>query len=321
MSNFDTQQAACSLTELSDLVIYRATGADAVSFLHGQLTNDVTGLPAGKAALAGYCTPKGRLLATLVYWQDHTAQEPSVYLMLKQDLAQAVIKRLAMFVLRAKVHFDPVPTTVLGAAASGPAHSLPAGLPANPWQYTHTSQGFLLRVPDNETPRWWWVPDQNAELPVADQTDTALQCWQAADIRAGLPWVTAGTQDTFIPQTLNLDLIDGVSFTKGCYPGQEVVARAHYRGTVKRRMAAGQTWLPASGQPPQPGTDTYQAGNENPVGRLINGAIAGPADHAGNQPLVLLMEVQHTNEEPTSLRLGAPDGPPIEPLALPYPTA
>ena len=70
-------------------------------------------------------------------------------------------------------------------------------------------------------------------------TRTDADAWRAADLAAGIPWIGAATQDLFIPQTVNLELIQGVSFTKGCYPGQEVVARSHYRGTVKRRMAYG----------------------------------------------------------------------------------
>src|SRR5690606_22708266 len=136
--------------------------------------------------------------------------------------------------------------------------------------------------------------------------DAACQRWHAADIAAGLPWVQTATQDVFIPQTLNLDLIDGVSFTKGCYPGQEVVARSHYRGTVKRRMAYGLIQAPGGiDAGTLPGTDTYNANDPgNPCGRIVNAAQAGESIH-------VLMEVQLADLGHADFRLGQPAGPVI----------
>src|SRR5690606_20468615 len=134
---------------------------------------------------------------------------------------------------------------------------------------------------------------------------TAVQ-WHAADLAAGLPWIGAQTQDLFIPQTVNLDLIEGVSFSKGCYPGQEVVARSHYRGTVKRRMALGT--LSAAVPAAEPGADIYDARQAGePCGRIVDAAER-----------TVLFEAPLDAVEGGDLRLGAPDGPAIAPRALPY---
>jgi len=133
--------------------------------------------------------------------------------------------------------------------------------------------------------------------------------WQAADVRAGLPWITAATRDLFIPQTLNLDLIEGVSFTKGCYPGQEVVARSHYRGTLKRRMAMG--WTTA--QEVAPASDIVASSDlEHPCGRVINQSWDGSKQW-------LLFECTFDALSRGELQLAGEAGDPVNLLSLPYP--
>lgn len=310
-----------TLSVLDDLALYRASGDDAASFLHGQLTNDVTGLPSDRAALAGYCTPKGRVLATLVYWRQTYNNEPCVYLLLKKDLAESVIRRLSMFVLRAKVSFQAVPLSVFGLNISTSETALPAFLEsAKLWQYhADDHEGTYIRVPDSRAQRWWWIPSTNGDNPSPHEhlAREPLEAWQAADIRAGLPWIQAATQDIFIPQTLNLDLINGVSFTKGCYPGQEVVARAHYRGTVKRRMAFARAALPAGTAQPEPGSDIFKEGQADPCGRVVNAALE--SSHDGVDNTIMLLELQLADAQSGALRLGRPDGAVLTLQALPYP--
>jgi folate-binding protein YgfZ len=348
---------------LHDLAVIEIAGADAVSFMHGQLTQDVAGLPAGRAALAGYCTPKGRLLATMVLWRaPEGAEPPALYAMVKADIAQALVKRLSMYVLRAKARLrlagapvcGLVPVAAAGgplpAAGTGPGALLPsdaalAALAADPqpWSLVSNDAGIFIAAPlaDGCGPRWWWIGPEDAhgeaagasgaapaggaqdgaarpEAPsdaaagTASGTDAQAEAWRALDIAAGLPWVCAATQDMFIPQTLNLDLIGGVNFTKGCYPGQEIVARSHYRGTVKRRMAGGaiDAALPQAAR--LAGRDTYDAGRpDSPAGRVVDAASA-----AGGT--VLLMEVQLADLGGAAYRLEAADGPAIALRALPY---
>lgn len=305
------------LARLPELAVIEATGADAASFLHGQLTNDVSGLTAGQARLAGYCTAKGRLLGTMVMWRDDRGEAPVYRALVQADIAASLIKRLSMFVLRAKVSLTMSDALVYGVIAVSGQDGSPAeplgipAAPAGPWDIVQSGNGTWISAPAPaaDEQRWWLVLP-TGEAP-ADTGPAAR--WRQQDIATGLPWVQAATQDLFIPQTLNLDLIDGVSFTKGCYPGQEVVARSHYRGTVKRRMAYGV--VDEAGTPDAAslaGIDTFDANRpDNPCGRVVNAVLLGPALH-------LLMEVQLGDLDKADFRLGQADGPVIRVQALPY---
>lgn len=317
---------AFTLIPLTDLAVISLTGPDATSFLHSQLTQDITALDADRAALAGYCTARGRLLATMIVVRQGPEQDDGWLLMTKADCALAFAQRLRMFVLRAKVDVTIQENTPIGvrtlpdAAPNDGATALtpdgaPLVLPENAAPYALTRQAGLIWI---NTPgpaqarqaRWWLL-----NLPGTDifATDADLQAWQADDIAAGLPWVQAATQEMFIPQTLNMDLINGVSFTKGCYPGQEVVARSHYRGTIKRRMAYVQG-AAAGSQSAQElvGVDTFDANKPGrPCGRVINAAVVNDHLHA-------LIEVQLADLDSADFRLGSDDGLAVVVETLPY---
>ncbi|MGE8659307.1 MAG: YgfZ/GcvT domain-containing protein [Achromobacter sp.] len=312
---------------LEDFAVFSAAGADALTFLHGQLTQDVTGLPADAARLAGYCTAKGRLLATLVMWRgaDPAEDAPRLYGLVRQDLAAALIKRLSMFVLRAKVKLAPAPLRAAGVqAAPAQVADLEAAagpLPRTPWQRAELPSGTWIAAPSaGATLRWWWLASDEqlaSAAPLAAVLGLAPAAqWHAADLAAGIPWITAATQDVFIPQTVNLDLIQGVSFTKGCYPGQEVVARSHYRGTVKRRMAFGTLAgadLPAGAD--LAGQDVFDATQPGePTGRVVDAARG----HDTGDTVSVLFETTLAALPQGDLRLGAADGPRIAPAPLPY---
>lgn len=333
---------------LDDLAVIEITGADAIGFIHGQITHDIANLPENTARLAGYCSAKGRLLGSMVVWRVNTLESPTLHALIKADIAQAIVKRLSMYVLRAKVKLRLTELPVLGVRVARNAQSpggsnLPehgvaslidgiAQLPGKPsaWTVVHTDAGAWVAAPaaDTAIDRWWHIgpdnavsasgstlgatvpdPGQSEASPTAVCDDEASM-WQVEDIVAGLPWIVAATQDIFIPQTLNLDLIDGVSFTKGCYPGQEIVARSHYRGTVKRRMTYGcvQAKLAPAALPNQDIYDTHHP--DNPCGRVINAAYDGR--------LHLLLEVQLSDLDLAAFRLGQADGPAITLRALPY---
>lgn len=308
---------------LPDYAVVAASGADALTFLHGQLTQDVAGLPADAARLSGYCTAKGRLLATLVLWRAETvpaapdaAEAARVYALTRRDLTDALVKRLSMFVLRAKVKLAVAPLQAAGVWCSperrASLQSAAGGaLPTAAWQRAELATGTWIAAPSaGEALRWWWIASE-AQLQQAGALAAQLargtpDQWRGDDLAAGLPWVAAATQDLFIPQTLNLDLLDGVSFTKGCYPGQEVVARSHYRGTVKRRAAYGR--LDGQADPPPPGTDIYDATQpQEPCGRVIEASRDG-----------VLFEIALAALAAGELRIGAPDGPHIAVAPLPY---
>ena len=194
------------------------TGADARAFLHAQLTNDIEHLAPERAALAGWCSAKGRLLATFL-----VIQAPEGFLLqVARDLAAPVAKRLSMFVLRSKVKVSDVSDawTQYGIWEAGFQQ------PEVAWN------GNRATVRVGERRYLELVPkDEAAESAGADEAQWVLQ-----EIRAGRPLIMAATQDQFVPQMVNLEQLGGVDFGKGCYPGQEIVARAQYRGQVKRRM-------------------------------------------------------------------------------------
>jgi folate-binding protein YgfZ len=326
----DTPAASSASTDvrahcaaLPALQIVSAAGADAIDFLHGQLTQDVQGLAADAAALAGYCTAKGRLLATLVMWRaqaQDAADAPRLHALVRADVAEALLKRLRMFVLRAKVTLTIAPLRVAGVWTEGDPATLDAAaggaLPRHAWQRTQLPTGTWIKAPAAQGHRWWWIAsDEQWEGPQARALRASLaagdtQTWQAGDLAAGIPWVGLSTQDLFIPQTVNLDLVGGVSFTKGCYPGQEVVARSHYRGTVKRRMAYGIV----QGHPDSAvmaGTDVFDATDaKEPCGRVVD---AVPAADTG-----ILFETTLSALASDNLRLGSADGPAIRVRKLPY---
>jgi tRNA-modifying protein YgfZ len=225
---------------LSRYGLLSVSGADAREFLHAQLTNDIQNLPPDRAALAGWCSAKGRLLATFL-----VIPAPQGYLLqLARDLAPAVAKRLSMFVLRAKVKIADE-SDAWAQFGIWDANESPAGIE---WKNGAAS------VPVGEKRVLRLEPAASASPDLRCGADE--ETWTLQEIRAGRPLITAATQDQFVPQMVNLEVLGGVDFQKGCYPGQEIVARAQYRGQVKRRMVR----LPApQGARLQPGAQ-YNGG-------------------------------------------------------------
>ncbi len=239
--------------------------------------------------------------------------------LVRADVAEALLKRLRMFVLRAKVTLS-----IDGGARRGRLDGRrrdSAGrrrggtLPRQAWRRAELASGTWIAAPSARGLRWWWIATDGQRQAATGLRDVLgagnAQTWQADDLAAGMPWVGTPTQDLFIPQTVNLDLIGGVSFTKGCYPGQEVVARSHYRGTVKRRMAYGIV-RGHDGAAIAAGSDVYDAKEPNePCGRVV--------DAAGAPDAAILFETTLHSLAAGDLRLGRVDGPAIQPRPLPYP--
>jgi tRNA-modifying protein YgfZ len=235
---------------LEDLGIVRVRGADAVRFLQGQLSNDVARLSGVHSIIAGYHNPQGRTIALLrlVQWDAD-----DILAVVPRELAGVVATRLGKFVLRAKVKIaDESPgwrvaglVDVAGAGASGaisagsalasPDGRAPRELPSSLSAQTRADGAVFVCVGD-EPPRWLVISPADAPAPLTGHAVGDRQTWLRLDIAAGVPQVCAATSEEFVAQMLNLDVLNAIAFDKGCYTGQEVIARAHYRGRVKRRM-------------------------------------------------------------------------------------
>jgi folate-binding protein YgfZ len=286
---------------LTDWGLIRASGAEAATFLNGQLTQDILHLPAGLARLAGYCSAKGRLLATFVVWRRG---DEEVLLACSADVLPAVLKRLTMFVMRAKCRLSDasaeVPLWGLAGAAAAPA-------PATTWGRAAAGEVEFIRLPAAhidgiEVPRALAAGPLAAGAPVLDP-----QAWCWLEVLSGTARVCAATSEQFVPQMVNLELVGGVNFQKGCYPGQEVVARSQYRGTLKRRA-----YVLLGDAPLQPGEEVFHSTDPSqPAGMVVNGGSIGPA-HAA------LVELKIAALQGGTLHAGSAQGPLLRPAALPY---
>jgi folate-binding protein YgfZ len=290
-------------------------GPDAATFLQGQLSNDVTALTTESLQWSSYNSPKGRMLATLCLWR---AGPEEFRALLAGDLAEPVRKRLAQFVLRAKVAVaDLTPSLALfGIGGEGARAAVAAALGAapQPGNVVQSAGATALGLPDGRIVVCAPIESSAAfsrDLAGADGTATDGAGWTLLAIRAGVPHVTAATQGLFVPQTANWELVGGVHFKKGCYPGQEIVARMQYLGRLKERLV--RFGAPAGTPAPSPGTPIFgSAFPDAPCGTVVN-AAALPGEAAE-----LLAVVQLAALDQPPLRLGAADGPALTPLSLPY---
>jgi folate-binding protein YgfZ len=265
------------VADLSQFAILSFSGNDATAFLHAQLTNDVQALAIGTAQWNGWCSPKGRLLATFLL-----VKRPDGYLLLlPAELAAPIAKRLTMFVLRSKVKIEDVTPRFARLGFAGQAAdarsrlvnsgTVPDSAP-EPMRWVEKdgvvciafdAERFVLLAPAERRQATW-------DSLAAHAAPAGLDVWEWRAIRAGTPTILPATQDAFVPQMVNFELIGGVSFKKGCYPGQEIVARTQYRGILKKRMALAHVDSPAR---PSPGQSLYSAAfGEQAAGTIVNAA-------------------------------------------------
>ncbi|OGA51788.1 MAG: hypothetical protein A3F74_15875 [Betaproteobacteria bacterium RIFCSPLOWO2_12_FULL_62_58] len=302
-----------TLNSLDQFGLIAFAGEDAQAFLHAQLTSDVSSLAANSSQYSGYCTPKGRLLASLLLWRT----EEGFYLQLPSPLREPIQKQVSKYILRSKVKARDASGEFVGLGVAG--ESAEAGLkqlfgnvPRAPHDVARHDDITIIRLPVG---RFEIVaPHEKAaavrDALAADAQAAGPEYWDWLDIRAGIPVITPATQEEFVPQMVNLDLIGGVSFTKGCYPGQEIVARMHYRGRLKQRMYLAHI---ASDAAPQPGDKLYSADlGEQSSGMIVN---AAPAPESGYDALAA---IQMSSVEAGGVRWKALDGPALEFLPLPY---
>jgi folate-binding protein YgfZ len=297
---------------LTDWGLLRADGADGASFLHGQLTQDTQGLRNDQARLAGYCSAKGRLLASLVVWRP---APDTLWLACSADLLAPTLKRLSMFVMRAKCKLSDATATqsLWGLAGEAARLWLGAAAPAAVWGVamlgTAEAPAQVIRLPDAQgLPRYLLAQPADAAAPALPALAEAH--WRWLEVRSAVARVVAATAEQFVPQMVNLELVGGVNFQKGCYPGQEVVARSQYRGTLKRRAmlfdSAGDAAL-------APGQEVFHSADPGQPAGLVVLAAARPG--GGHSALV---EVKLAALDSGTLHAGSADGPLLLRSALPY---
>ena len=291
---------------LPDWGVLRASGADAASFLQGQLTQDVLQCPADEARLAAWCNAKGRVLASFVLCQD--AVSGDVLLLGQRALLPTVLKRLSMFVLRAKVKLSDASDAFTIAGCLGDTIHLIAGVDAPTRAIarfdTQTLIGLWPAVVGAQvTPRALWLAPAGTPAP---GPTLELADWQRAEVLSGVAHITPPLVEALVPQMLNYESVDGVNFKKGCYPGQEVVARSQFRGTLKRRTFVASTAAEAA-----PGQPVFGRDADQPCGLVVQ---AAPLDGGGS---VLLASLQLSHAD-GPLHLATPDGPALTLHPLPY---
>jgi len=257
------------ISPLSGFAVLEISGNDRQSFLHGQFTNDLKLIDEPAAQLSAWCNPKGQVITTLLI--INTGE--TYLLIFKEDLKDYVQKRLGMFVLHSDVKINDVleSSPLLGIANTTDLDLLVPNIPTNPGGLQNIDDLIIISLPDNSnryliTGNTETLENKISELTKILQTAES-SVWNLLDILAGLPWLTLTTQEQFLPQMLNLDSLKGLSYQKGCYPGQEVIARLHYKGKVKRRLRL----IKSEYQCPV-GADLYTKQSDNKVGTVINSA-------------------------------------------------
>ena len=298
------------LCDLSDLTTLALSGDDALTFLQGQVTNDVTLLGSDKAHYSGYCSPKGRLLALFLAYR----QAEAIHLQFNGELAEPIAKRLKMYVMRSKVKLDNIDDDIvkLGISGANAKQALSAffsTIPALALELSHNENGTLIRL-SGPLPRFEIVCNTDSAKRIWSELKKTCQpvgkaAWEWLEIQAGIPDIALSTQEEFVPQMVNLDCLNGINFKKGCYTGQEIVARTHYLGKVKRRMHLLHL---ATSAPAQAGMDVV-TDKQDVVGKVVR---AAPAPNGGHD---VLAEIRLDSLEAGDLFI---NGVKLELRTLPY---
>ncbi len=302
--------------DLSHFGIIAAYGEDATEFLQAQFTNDIHQVDETHSQLSALCSPKGRMLCNFrIFKRDQT-----YYLVLPYELLEAALSRLRMFVLRSRVTLEDASDALIGIGASGNKMTehlggISGGLPQGVDDALEFPDYTIIRVA-GVVPRYeiyglleamkklWQALDVHAS-PVG------AGVWELLNIQAGIPVITAGSIDAYVPQMANMHLINGVSFTKGCYPGQEIVARMHYLGKLKRRMyriGFDAREQPAAGTP----LVTESSTESQDIGTILS------AQKNPDGKYEALAVIQTGDAENSKLKLGDAKGPDVAVLDLPY---
>ena len=295
--------ATSGVAPLSHLGVIRVEGEDAAKFLQGQLTQDFAVLGLSEARLAAFCSAKGRMQASFVGFKRSPDE---ILLVCSRDLLATTLKRLSMFVLRAKAKLSDASEAYALFGLVGSA--VPPALPPALWSQWRDGDASVVRLyPAEGLARALWIAPAQAEAPAGGALAESL--WQWLDVRSGVATLSQPVFEAFVPQMLNYESVGGVNFKKGCYPGQEVVARSQFRGTLKRRayLVHGQT-------PMVVGEEVFHDGDPEQACGTVVQVAAHPAE--GFDAIVSLQTSAAAQDR---LHAGKADGPALQLLPLPYP--
>lgn len=306
IANQKPEPRAATLYELAQFGLIEVSGPDAERFLAAQVTSDITRSTESQSQISSWCTAKGRVITVLhiIRWRA------SYYLLLPADLLAVTLKRLRMFVLRAKVDVSDAGERVQKFGIAG--HSAPALLeqqlgsaPAQSGAAAATGSSLVVRL-HGAVPRYLVLTDPETVMPMQTaletlRRDAAVNAWNLFDIGAGVPWILSATSEAYLPQMLDLERLDGLSFNKGCYPGQEIIARLKYRGELKRRLYRGMTVTDTA--PPPPGSPIFRDSDES--GQSCGEILIAARQPTGESAFLAVVEIEAAS---LPLRIGATSG-------------
>lgn len=316
--SIDEEQTAYSnlvLADLSHYALIEASGDDVVEFLQGQLTNDIKLVTENMGQLSAYCNPKGRILANFRIFK----RQDSYFLRMRASISEATLKRLRMFVMRSKVELINRSDELsrMGIAGLNATKELAAifnKLPQNTDESSTENEITIIKLAGTlpryevhgtvEKVKELWEKLQKNAVTIGENS------WNLLTIRAAIPEIVSETVEAFVPQMVNLQAINSLSFTKGCYPGQEVVARMHYLGKLKRRLFIGSTEsdsLPISGESIMTSDE-----NEQKIGQIVT------ASRSKDKNVEFLAVLQIEKAEKEVLHIGSSTGPIVQLIDLPY---
>ncbi|QMU60986.1 MAG: folate-binding protein [Gammaproteobacteria bacterium] len=302
------------LCDLSNLGLIRASGEETQTFLHGQFTNDLNLVTENISQLSSYCNPKGRMLSIFrVFMRGN-----DYFLLMPRDVIEATLKKLTMFKLMAKVDLTDVSDEFSLFGLAGPdtdsfLKENNLSIPGKVDQSEQTNETTIIRIPSDNSRVIIISKPENAtaiQESLSANLETSSIVWELEDIQNGIPQITAETSEAFIPQMVNLELIGGVNFQKGCYPGQEIVARTHYLGKPNRRMYRISI---NSENCPSPGTNIFSIKDgEQPVGKIVS------AQKSSSDDCQALAVMRTEKENADDLHIDSLSGRAVTIMDLPY---
>ena len=287
------------------LGVIRVEGEEAAKFLHGQLTQDFALLGMSEARLAAFCSAKGRMLASFIGFKRSDGE---ILLVCGKDILAPTLKRLSMFVLRAKAKLSDASDSYVLRGLAGDALAQLSGQATTPWSKLDIGASSLVILYSADgVARALWLAPVGEPVPEGQAMDT--DTWLNGEVRSGISTISAATVEAFVPQMLNYESVGGVNFKKGCYPGQEVVARSQFRGTLKRRAFLAHSDAPmAAGEEIFPADDASQ-----PCATVVQGASAP----SGGFDAIISGQIAALQSKP--LHLGSSTGSLLELRPMPYP--